>query len=98
MQAIVLTVVCRYCCIYREALATKYTCPPPGLQDTSNEIVKFFNHIKILASNTRPFEVSCEEICSDHKQMLLHTHAGNHGEGFKINSADESRTASLSNG
>jgi hypothetical protein len=32
--------------------------------------------------------------------MLLQTYeyAGNHGEGFKINFADASRTASLSNG
>jgi len=30
--------------------------------------------------------------------MLLYTYAGNHGEGFKINFAGASRTASLSNG
>jgi hypothetical protein len=45
----------------------------PDLQNTLNEVMKNFNHMKTCALNTCFFKTLCEEMGSDHTHLLLHT-------------------------
>ncbi|XP_046684915.1 zinc finger BED domain-containing protein 5-like [Homalodisca vitripennis] len=59
-----------HCSIHREALAVKGM--NPDLKSTLDDAVKIVNLIKAQSKNTRMFAVMCDEMGSDHKQLLLH--------------------------
>ncbi|XP_056095124.1 zinc finger BED domain-containing protein 5-like [Rhinichthys klamathensis goyatoka] len=60
-----------HCCIHREALAAKRM--PPDLKTILDEAVKTVNFIKARPLNSRLFSVLCDEMGSEHRQLLLHT-------------------------
>lgn len=60
-----------HCSIHREALAVKKM--PGGLKSVLDAAVKTVNFIKARPMNARLFRVLCEEMGSEHVQLLLHT-------------------------
>ena len=60
-----------HCCLHRESLAARKM--PAELETTFNEIIKVVNYIKARPLNSRVFKVLCEEMGSEHKQLLLHS-------------------------
>ncbi|XP_057184698.1 zinc finger BED domain-containing protein 5 [Triplophysa rosa] len=60
-----------HCSIHREALATKKM--PTDLKCVLDEAVKIVNFIKTRPLQSRLFRLLCEEMGSDHVQLLLHT-------------------------
>ena len=57
--------------IHREALASKnLSC---GLQEVLNVTNKVVNFVKSNTTYTRPFRTLCEDIESDHKNLLYYT-------------------------
>ncbi|XP_071056439.1 zinc finger BED domain-containing protein 5-like [Onthophagus taurus] len=60
-----------HCCIHRAALAAKGM--PTDLMKTFDEVVTVVNFIKGRPLNSRIFKVICEEMGSQHKQLLLHS-------------------------
>ena len=65
------TVVTTHCFIHREALASKTL--PDGLKCAFDVVVKSVNYIKNSALNTRLFRNLCEDLNSEHKQLLYYT-------------------------
>jgi zinc finger BED domain-containing protein 5/7/8/9 len=59
------------CCIHREALATQKM--PTDLQKVLDESMKIINYIKDRPLNARLFSQICEEMGSNHTQLLFHT-------------------------
>lgn len=59
-----------HCSIHREALAVKGM--NPDLKSTLDDAVKIVNLIKAQSKNSRLFAVMCDEMGSDHMQLLLH--------------------------
>lgn len=59
-----------HCSIHREALAVKGM--KENLKDTLDDSVKIVNLIKSQPKNSRVFGVLCDEMGSEHKQLLLH--------------------------
>ncbi len=59
-----------HCSIHREALAVKGM--GECLKKTLDDAVKIVNFIKARPKNSRMFGVLCDEMGSDHKQLLLH--------------------------
>jgi len=59
-----------HCSIHREALAVKGM--NPDLKSTLDDAVQIVNLIKAQSKNSRMFAVMCDEMGSDHKQLLLH--------------------------
>ena len=64
-------VVTTHCFIHHEALALKTL--PDGLNCAFNVVVKSVNFIKNSALNTRLFRKLCEDLNSEHKQLLYYT-------------------------
>uniref|UniRef100_A0AAV2LJR0 Transposase n=2 Tax=Knipowitschia caucasica TaxID=637954 RepID=A0AAV2LJR0_KNICA len=60
-----------HCSIHREALAVKKM--PDDLKSVLDSAVKTVNFIKSRPMNARLFHVLCEEMGSEHVQLLLHT-------------------------
>ncbi len=60
-----------HCSIHREALAVKKM--PDNLKSVLDSVVKTVNFIKARQMNARLFCVLCEEMGSEHVQLLLHT-------------------------
>lgn len=60
-----------HCSLHREALATKKM--PTDLRCVLDEAVKIVNFIKTRPLQSRLFRLLCEEMGSDHVQLLLHT-------------------------
>ncbi|XP_060755409.1 SCAN domain-containing protein 3-like [Neoarius graeffei] len=60
-----------HCIIHREALASKRM--SPELDSVLTDAVKVINFIKSRPLNSRLFHKLCEEMGSDHHQLLLHT-------------------------
>ncbi|XP_060796340.1 zinc finger BED domain-containing protein 5-like [Neoarius graeffei] len=60
-----------HCMVHREALAAKKM--PSLLESVLNQSVKMINLIKSRPLNSRLFEVLCQEMGSEHEQLLLHT-------------------------
>ena len=60
-----------HCSIHREALAVKKM--PEDLKSVLDSAVKTVNFIKARPMNSRLFGVLCDEIGSEHVQLLLHT-------------------------
>ncbi|XP_073689549.1 zinc finger BED domain-containing protein 5-like [Garra rufa] len=60
-----------HCSIHREALAVKRM--PDDLKSVLDSAVKTVNFIKARPMNARLFHVLCEEMGSEHVQLLLHT-------------------------
>lgn len=60
-----------HCSIHREALAVKRM--PDDLKSVLDCAVKTVNFIKARPMNARLFHVLCEEMGSEHVQLLLHT-------------------------
>ena len=63
--------VTTHCFIHREALASKTL--PDGLKCAFEVVVKSINFIKYSALNTRLFRKVCEDLNSEHKQLLYYT-------------------------
>jgi len=63
--------VTTHCFIHREALASKTL--PDGLKCAFEVVVKSVNFIKYSALNTRLFRKLCEDLNSEHKQLLYYT-------------------------
>lgn len=59
-----------HCSIHREALAVKGL--DECLKKTLDDAVKIVNFIKARPKNSRLFGVLCDEMGSEHKQLLLH--------------------------
>lgn len=59
-----------HCSIHREALAVKGL--GESLKQTLDDAVKIVNFIKSRPKNSRLFGVLCDEMGSEHKQLLLH--------------------------
>lgn len=59
-----------HCSIHREALAVKGL--DEHLKKTLDDAVKIVNFIKSRPKNSRLFGVLCDEMGSEHKQLLLH--------------------------
>ena len=74
-QALVQTkatgVMFTHCFIHREALASKTL--PSGLQDVLNITIKTVNFVKNSALHTRLFRKLCEDMESEHKNLLYYT-------------------------
>ncbi|XP_061602956.1 zinc finger BED domain-containing protein 5-like [Cololabis saira] len=60
-----------HCSIHREALTVKRM--PEELKSVLDSAVKTVNFIKARPMNARLFHVLCEEMGSEHVQLLLHT-------------------------
>ncbi len=60
-----------HCSIHREALAVKKM--PDNLKSVLDSAVKTVNFIKARPMSARLFRVLCEEMGSEHVQLLLHT-------------------------
>lgn len=71
IQNVAPNVISTHCCIHREALATRKM--PADLQKVLDESVKIVNYIKNRPLNTRLFSQICEEMGSNHTQLLFHT-------------------------
>ncbi|XP_065675670.1 protein FAM200A-like [Hydra vulgaris] len=74
-----------HCFIHRQALATKTL--PGSLKTVFNQLVKFVNHIKSSAFNTRLFTKFCSDLDAEHNKLLFYTSvrwlsAGNFLERF----------------
>ncbi len=59
-----------HCFIHRESLATKKM--SVELNSVLSEVVKIVNYVKTNALNSRIFTALCDDMGSDHKQLLLH--------------------------
>jgi hypothetical protein len=59
------------CSIHREALAARKL--PAILKTVLTEAVKVVNFIKSRATNSILFSISCNEMDSEHDELLLHT-------------------------
>ena len=74
-QALVQTkatgVMFTHCFIHREALASKTL--PSGLQDVLNITIKTVNFVKSSALHARLFRKLCEDMESEHKNLLYYT-------------------------
>lgn len=71
IQNVAPNVISTHCCIHREALATRKM--PADLQKVLDESVKIVNYIKNRPLNARLFSQICEEMGSNHTQLLFHT-------------------------
>ncbi|KAK1897528.1 Zinc finger BED domain containing protein 5 [Dissostichus eleginoides] len=60
-----------HCSIHREALAVKKM--PDGLKSVLDSAVKSVDFIKARPMQSRLFQVLCDEMGSEHVQLLLHT-------------------------
>ncbi|XP_075325271.1 LOW QUALITY PROTEIN: zinc finger BED domain-containing protein 5-like [Odontesthes bonariensis] len=60
-----------HCSIHREALAVKKM--PDELKSVLDSAVKTVNFIKVRPMHSRLFQVLCDEMGSEHVQVLLHT-------------------------
>ena len=60
-----------HCFIHREALDSKTL--PCGLQEVLNVTIKVVNFVKSSATYTRLFRKLCEDMKSDHKNLLYYT-------------------------
>lgn len=60
-----------HCCIHREALAAKRM--PMDSKAVLDKAVRMMNYIKSRPLQTRLFALLCEEMGSDHHQLLVHT-------------------------
>lgn len=60
-----------HCCIHREALAAKRM--PMDLKTVLDDAVRMVNYIKSRPLQARLFSLLCEEMGSEHRQLLLHT-------------------------
>lgn len=60
-----------HCFIHREALATKGM--PPKFKTVLEDSVKIINFIKARPLNSRLFSLLCDDMGSEHKQLLLHS-------------------------
>jgi hypothetical protein len=70
-----------HCRIHTESEATKKM--PAELRTVLEESVKAVNFIKVRPLNSRIFAAFCEEMGSDHRQLLPHTEVlAFSGEGF----------------
>ena len=63
-----------HCFIHREALASKTL--PCGLQEVLNVTIKVVNFVKNSATYTRLFRKLCEDMESDHKNLLYYAKVG----------------------
>uniref|UniRef100_A0A8D0KS80 HAT C-terminal dimerisation domain-containing protein n=1 Tax=Strix occidentalis caurina TaxID=311401 RepID=A0A8D0KS80_STROC len=70
IKEIVLSVTWYHCCIHREALVAKKI--PEKLKQALNESVEIVNFIRSRSLNSRLFEQLCEDMNSEHQQLLLH--------------------------
>ena len=64
-------VIFTYCFIHREALASKTL--PHGLQDVLNVTIKIVNFVKSRSLHIRLFRKLCEDMESEHKNLLYYT-------------------------
>ena len=64
-------VIFTHCFIHREALASKTL--PRGLQDVFNLTIKIVNFMKSSSLHTRLFRKLCEDMESEHKNLLYYT-------------------------
>ena len=71
VQAVALQAKSMHFSIHREALASKRM--PTDLKTVLAEAVKTVNFIKARSLNSRLFSVLCDEMGSEHRQLLLHT-------------------------
>lgn len=60
-----------HCSIHREALAAKRM--PMHLKNVLDEAVRMVNYIKSRPLQARLFSLLCQEMGSEHRQLLLHT-------------------------
>uniref|UniRef100_A0A673GQG2 DUF4371 domain-containing protein n=1 Tax=Sinocyclocheilus rhinocerous TaxID=307959 RepID=A0A673GQG2_9TELE len=60
-----------HCCIHREELAAKRM--PMDLKTVLDDAVRMVNYIKSRPLQARLFSLLCEEMGSEHRQLLLHT-------------------------
>jgi len=60
-----------HCFIHMEALTTKGT--PSKFKTVLEDSVKIINFIKARPLNSRLFSLLCDDMCSEHKQLLLHS-------------------------
>jgi len=60
-----------HCFIHREALATKGK--PSKFKTVLEDSVKIINFIKARPPNSRLFSLLCDDMGSEHKQLLLHS-------------------------
>ncbi|KAJ8333633.1 hypothetical protein SKAU_G00416410 [Synaphobranchus kaupii] len=80
IQQVALEMRWTHCSIHREALAVKKM--PDDLKSVLDSAVKTVNFIKARPMQSRLFQVLCDEMGSEHVQLLLHT------EGLSINVFD----------
>jgi len=60
-----------YCYIHRQHLASKKMAPE--LNEVLSQSVKIINYIKSSALNTRLLKALCDEMGSDHQNLLFHS-------------------------
>ena len=60
----------KHCFLHREALAAKEMVPV--LHETLRDVVQVVNYIKRSAKNTRCFQKLCQDLGSEHVQVLYH--------------------------
>jgi hypothetical protein len=70
-KEVVTSISWTHCCIHRQALASKRM--PQGLKEVLDNKVKIVIFIKLWPTNSRIFQVLCEEMGSLHNCLLTHT-------------------------
>lgn len=70
IKAVAPSVTWNHYCIHREVLVPKIM--SADLKQTLDEVVEVVIFIKVRPLNCRIFKVLCEEMGSQHKQLLLH--------------------------
>lgn len=71
VQAVAPNAVWTHCIIHRQALVAKKM--PPSLKQVLDNAVSAVNAVKTSATSSRIFRVVCDEMGSEHNQLLYHT-------------------------
>ena len=64
-------IIATHCMIHREALASRTM--PEELKQTLDSAIKILNYIKASALNTRLFRKLCQDMESEHQNLVYHT-------------------------
>ena len=64
-------IIVTHCMIHREALASRTM--PEELKQTLDSAIKILNYIKASALNTRLFQKLCQDMESEHQNLVYHT-------------------------
>ena len=76
-------IIATHCMIHREALASRTM--PEELKQTLDSAIKILNYIKASALNTRLFQKLCQDMESEHQNLVYHTSVRSLSKGNMFN-------------